>query len=142
MYYAPSAETTEAALTWLRTAMPAYKVEAIDHGKVAFFDCGGNMGSTFCPECKTEMDASDWSDWMTKDYSETGGFHFSERRMLCCGSSLTLDKIIFENPCMFGRFGIAVTDTMKTYSEDDMNRFAVELADHLGCPVRYLEAHY
>jgi hypothetical protein len=142
MHHVPSTEAVEAAVTWLRVAMPAYKVEAIDHGKITFFDCGGNMGATFCPECKTEVKASEWSDWMTKDYSEKEGFCFSKRQMSCCGASLTLDKIAFENLCMFVRFGIAVTDTMKTYSEDDMNRFAAELADQLGCPIRYLEAHY
>jgi hypothetical protein len=142
MHHVPSADATLAAVTWLRIAMPAYKVEAVDHGKIAFFDCGGNMGATLCPECRTEMGAQEWSDWMTKDYSETDGFRFSTRRMSCCGVSLTLDRIVFENLCMFGRFGIAVTDTMKTYSEDDMNRFATELADRLGCSIRYLEAHY
>jgi AraC-like DNA-binding protein len=57
--------------------MPAYKGEAIDHGKIAFFDCGGNMGATYCPHCRTEMNAPVWSDWMTDDYGEAKGFTFS-----------------------------------------------------------------
>jgi hypothetical protein len=140
--YVPAKPLIEQSLDWLRTAMPAYKVEAIDHVKIAFFDCGGNMGATFCPHYKTELSASGWSDWMTEDYDEANGFQFSKRNMQCCGVSVSLDAIVFENPCMFGRFGIAVTDTMKTYSETEIDNFADELAKRLQCPIRYLEAHY
>jgi hypothetical protein len=140
--HVPAMALIQLSVDWLRTAMPAYKVEAIDHGKIAFFDCSGNMGATFCPHCKTELSASDWSGWMTEDYDETKGFQFSKRNMQCCDVSVSLDAIVFENPCMFGRFGIAVTDTMKTYSATEIDNFAAELAKRLGTPVRYLEAHY
>jgi hypothetical protein len=117
--HVPSKEKVESAVLWLRGAMPAYKVEAIDHGKIAFFDCGGNMGSIFCPCGNAELSTEEWSDWMTEDFDEAKGFQFSARAMLCCGTEMTLEQIIFENVCMFGRFGIAVTDTMQTYSVNE-----------------------
>jgi hypothetical protein len=142
MDHVPAPDKAVAAVTWLRAAMPAYKIEAIDHGKVAFFDCRGNMGATYCPECSTEQSAETWSEWMSEDYDDEKGFRFSTRAMPCCGVPMTLDRITFENACMFGRFGIAVTDTMKTYPDTEMDAFAAEMAVRLGCPVRYLEAHY
>lgn len=128
MNHVPKPENVALAVTWLQVAMPAYKVEAIDYGKIAFFDCGGNMGATYCPECGTEQSAKAWSQWMTEDYDAAMGFRFSTRAMPCCGRPMTLDRIKFENPCMFGRFGIAVTDTMKTYTDTEMDGFANELA--------------
>jgi thiol-disulfide isomerase/thioredoxin len=142
MNHVPKAADVENAVHWLREAMPAYKVEAIDHGKVAFFDCGGNMGATFCPHCKTELSAPDWSAWMTEDYDDADGFTFSTRNMLCCKTPVRLDEIIFENTCMFGRFAIQITDTMKTYSEEEIVGFEERLVTHLGCALRHLEAHY
>jgi hypothetical protein len=140
--HVPPPKSVAAARDWLREAMPAYKVEDIDHGKITFFDCGGNMGSTYCPGCNAELSAPDWSDWMTQDYDEEKGFHFSTRVMHCCKMPARLDGIVFENPCMFGRFAIQVTDTMKTYSETEITDVKNRLADTLGCPMRYLEAHY
>jgi hypothetical protein len=142
MAHVPQAAAVERAVQWLREAVPAYKVEALDHGKITFFDCGGNMGATYCPHCKTELSGSDWSVWMTKDYSETTGFIFSTRIMPCCQSPARLDEIVFENICMFGRFAIQVTDTMKTYSEYEITNVEKSIAFYLGCPLRHLEAHY
>jgi thiol-disulfide isomerase/thioredoxin len=142
MNHVPEATAIENAVHWLREAMPAYKVEAIDHGKIAFFDCGGNMGATYCPHCRTEMSAPVLSDWMTDDYDAAKGFTFSIRAMPCCGSQARLDDIAFENTCMFGRFAIQVTDTLKTYSEKEILGFEERLVNHLGCPLRHLEAHY
>ena len=142
MRFVPTQDRIENAIAWLRLAMPAYKVEAIDHGKIAFFDSGGNMGATYCPQCHTEQSAGDWSEWMTEDYDDEAGFEFSPRVMPCCGQLATLDRIIFENSCFFGRFGIAVTDTMQTYPESEIEAFATQLGTHLGCAIRFLESHY
>jgi hypothetical protein len=60
----------------------------------------------------------------------------------CCGTETTLNKIKDDYPCMFGRFAIQVTDTMKTYSDVEMDQFRSEIATRLGCPIRYLEARY
>jgi hypothetical protein len=142
MLFVPKAKAVADCIVWLRSAMPAYKVEAIQHHKIAFFDCGSNMGSTHCPHCKSEVDAEEWANWMTHDYDEKYGIQYSSRKMKCCGVESTLDKIEFENPCMFGRFAVQVTDTMKTYSEVEMARFQRLIASKLGCQIRYLEAHY
>jgi hypothetical protein len=115
--HVPKATDVENAVHWLRETMPAYKIKVVNHGKITFFDCGGNMGATYCPDCKTEINGPEWSDWMTEDYDEAKGFTFSTRTLTCCGARLQLDKIVFENLCVFARFVIQVTDTMKTYSE-------------------------
>jgi hypothetical protein len=61
--------------------------------------------------------------------------------MSCCKRQVQLDEITFENTCMFGRFAIQITDTMKTYSEEEIVGFEERLVTHLGCPLRHLEAH-
>ena len=142
MRFVPTQDRIENAIAWLRLAMPAHKVEAIDHGNIAFFDCGGNMGTTYCPHCQIELSTGDWSEWMTEDYDDASGFQFSTRVMPCCDQTASLDQIIFETPCFFGQFGIVVTDTMQTYSESEIEAFAVQLGTHLGCAIRFLESHY
>lgn len=140
--FVPESSAVSGCVEWLRHAMPAYKVEAVDHQKIVLFDCGGNMGSTYCPNCDSEVEAEEWANWMTHDYDEKNGFLFSSRKLKCCGVETTLDEIKFENLSMFGRFAIQVTDTFKTYSDVEMLQFQTEIALRLGCPMRYLEAHY
>jgi hypothetical protein len=142
MLFVPQPDAVASCVEWLRHAMPAYKVAAVDHQKIEFFDCGGNMGSTYCPNCNSEIEAEEWGEWMTHDYDEQRGFEFSTRKLKCCGAEITLDKIKDEYPCMFGRFAIQVTDTLKTYSDVEMERFRGDIAVRLGCPIRYLQAHY
>jgi hypothetical protein len=38
MSHVPANALIQQSVDWLGTAMPAYKVEAIDHGKIAFFE--------------------------------------------------------------------------------------------------------
>jgi hypothetical protein len=98
MQFVPAAVLVADCVAWLRNAMPARKTEAIDHHKIVFFDNGGNTGESYCPYCNSEVAAVDWAERMNRDDDEKYGFRFSIRKLKCCGTETTLDKIDFECP--------------------------------------------
>jgi hypothetical protein len=138
----PPAAAVDTALTWLRAAVDAYKIEAEAPGHIMFFDCGGGLDKIFCPCCKTEVDAELWKDWMDAAWTEDSGFTLTSRVLPCCGSSTSLEALGSEPLCAFGSFALVITDTMTTLSDEEWASLSKELESRLQCSLVRVDAHY
>jgi hypothetical protein len=140
--HVPPAAAVEQALQWLRSKVQAYKIEVEAPGHVTFFDCGGGLDKIFCTDCKAEVDAEVWKDWMDSAWKGTIGFELTTRVLDCCGKPASLDALGADPLCAFGSFALVVTDTRTTWSENDRDVALRKLESLLGCPLHRVDAHY
>jgi hypothetical protein len=140
--HVPAATETEDALSWLRSKVAAYKIEALKPGHITFIDCGGGLDVVACPSCKTDVGGEFWKDWMDGSWTEAGGFDLTGRQLPCCGKTARLEALYFDPKCAFGSFEIAITDTMTTMSEAELDTLKRDLEIKLGCPLHRIDAHY
>jgi hypothetical protein len=140
-YFVPAVSDLAVALTWLRSEVDAYKIEAVTPGHVIFFDCGGGLDDVLCPKCRTDIGPL-WKEWMDESYTEDGGFALDSRTLKCCGANFRLDQLIFNAPCAFGSFGIDIADTTTTLSNGEVAALIQGLEQRLSCPFRWMHASY
>jgi hypothetical protein len=140
--HVPAAAEIEDALSWLGSKVPAYKINAEAPGHITFIDCGGGLDIVACPKCRTDVGGAFWKDWMDASWTEAGGFTLTERQLPCCGKIARLDALYFDPRCAFGSFEIAITDTMTTLSDEELDALMRQIEMRLGCPLQRVDAHY
>jgi hypothetical protein len=140
--HVPPAAAVEQALQWLQTAVDAYKIEVEAPGHVTFFDCGCGLDKIFCPDCKAEVGAATWKDWMDSAWKGATDFDLTTRALDCCGKPASLDALGSDPLCAFGSFALVATDTRTTWSDGDREAVLRRLETLLGFPLHLVEAHY
>jgi hypothetical protein len=139
--FVPGPEAIAAALALARATVDARQIEACVPPFIVFFDCGGNLPDVACPSCKADASAG-WDNWMDASCAVDTGFAFTERVMPCCGATVSLETLLLDPPCAFGRFAIEIVDTMTTLSPDRWTRLRRKLETILGCPLTQIDADY
>jgi hypothetical protein len=142
VHHVPAAAAIETALSWLKSHVAAYKIEAGTPGHITFIDCGGGLDVVACPACRTDVEASLWKDWMDASWADGSGFSLTERQLPCCGTTARLDALYFDPKCAFGSFEIAITDTMKTLSDAELEIVMAEVETRLDYKLHRVDAHY
>jgi hypothetical protein len=141
-HHVPAAAQIESALSWLRSNVNAYKIEAEAPGNITFIDCGGGLDVVACPACRTEVESGFWKDWMDASWTQSGGFTLTDRQLPCCGKTARLDALYFDPKCAFGSFEIAITDTLTTLTGEELSALMRQLETRLMCPLHRIDAHY
>jgi hypothetical protein len=79
---------------------------------------------------------------MDASWTESSGFTLTERQLPCCGKTACLDALYFDPKCAFSSFEIAITDTMTTLPDGELDALMRQLEIRLGCPLQRIDAHY
>jgi hypothetical protein len=140
--HVPTSNNVSTTLTWLQSNVDAYQIEAVQLGHITFFDCGGGLDLVACPHCRRDIGGPLWKDWMDESCTLETGFTLTERLLPCCRTSVRLDQLYFDPLCAFGSFAIEITDTMKTWLDDEFAALQVELAKRLSCALQRIDAQY
>lgn len=136
--HVPSGEIQARAKAWFDKHAPdrdEITVQVFDH--VEFIGCGANLSSVTCPRCQRELDMEWWTQRMD-EYEEGRGFVFRPFVAPCCGAALTLQDLVYDWPCGFGRFVMDVMNPnigLLTEAQVD------ELARIFECPIRVVYQH-
>ena len=106
------------------------------HDVVTVVDCGENFERIGCPLCAASIDVRWWGD-LLEERADTG-FDDLLMALPCCGAQASLNDLIYEWPCGFAKFEIAVWNPEQLWFSEEKLR---SIADVLGRPVRQIRAH-
>ncbi|MEO0831090.1 MAG: hypothetical protein AAFY03_11625 [Pseudomonadota bacterium] len=81
-----------------------------DYGKLQFIDAGQNAASIHCPSCNAPIETTLWHDWMQTDWHGADGFHLHKHTTPCCGTSVSLNELVYRAPQGFARWMISARD--------------------------------
>ncbi len=140
--FVPPSAATAATITWLKTMVDAYLIEATEPDHITFFDCGAGLETVSCPTCGVDIGDLLWKDWMDASYAEATGFTMSQKTLACCETTVALNQLIFDAPCAFGRFAIEITDTLTSLTDDEVAQLMNEAGSKLGSALMRIDAHY
>lgn len=131
--FVPDPQTHEAALRLYRAIAPeADEIEIKLSDKIQFFDCGANLERISCPHCGDAIAIDWWQDRMGDDHDGIG-FRLSDFPAPCCGAPVRLDRLRYECPQAFARFGIDAMNPNIGELPDGQRR---EFERILGTPMR------
>lgn len=106
LHFIPSIDDRQSAVELFRKVAPdADEITAQVSDHVRFFDCGANLEIINCPECGREISIDWWQERMDED-SDGIGFELLSYPAPCCGKGISLDKLKYDWPQGFARFGI------------------------------------
>jgi hypothetical protein len=105
------------------------------HDTLTVVDCGQNLERIGCPHCGGSIDTEWWAD-LLESRSEDG-FNTLAVEVPCCGTQASLDALVYDWPCGFARFEIALWNPQRDWFSDEE---IAALTDALGHPVRQIRA--
>lgn len=104
----PSEPAIAAAVALAQKLFPeADSVTPQTHQGVVLFDAGENFESVFCGNCGKKQSMDWWHEALVHDEG-AAGFTLAPIKMLCCGTTQTLNQLKYEWTQAFGRFGLEV----------------------------------
>ncbi|MFH9662381.1 hypothetical protein ACH4NF_04600 [Streptomyces sp. NPDC017248] len=105
------------------------------HDEMTFVDCGGNLEQVACPRCDSVLDRT----WLRDRVSDVAGAGTLAVVLPCCGTGLSLNDLVYRDPCGFARFDISVWNPGRSWLTDsELNT----VGEALGHPVRQVMARY
>ena len=132
----PSQDAADRAIRALSALTPEDDgAKATWHDQITFVDCGSHFERVACPQCDCALDRA-WLRDRVSDVSETGALIFI---VPCCGTELSLNDLVYREPCGFARFDISVWNPDRSWLSDSE---LYTVSEALGCPVRQIMAHY
>ena len=133
--YVPEVRAQASAADTLREFAPKADEVWTDSAEgVVFRDCGGNFESVRCPQCSAEITTEVWHGWMDADFSEPDGLRLDPLVLDCCGSSTTLNGLVYDWPQGFSRYMLSVRNGGLEHPQAVMP----ELEQILGCKLRMI----
>ena len=134
--FVPSPASQLAAAALLREWLPDAQevtVRVTDH--VEFVDQGEDFERVSCGQCGIGFD--DWSAAMTR--AAERDFQDLSLVMPCCGTSMSLNDLVYELPAGFARFVLEATNPeVEDLSAEQLDAVSAVL----GSPIRRIWAHY
>jgi hypothetical protein len=132
----PSQDGADRAVRALNALTPEDDgTKATWHDATVFVDCGSLFYEVACPRCDSVLDRT-WLRDRLSELSETGSFTVI---VPCCGAELTLNDLVYREPCGFARFDISVWNPGRSWLSDSE---LSTVGEALGHPVRQIRAHY
>ena len=106
------------------------------HDQLTVVDCGVNLERISCPLCAASIDTEWWADLLEAHGQE--GFSTLTIDAPCCGDTTSLDALLYDWPCGFARFEVALWNPERIwFSEQELTT----LGEALGHPVMQVRAH-
>jgi hypothetical protein len=138
----PSREAAAEAEKYVRHAFPnpdqvGQTIEVSFYGRITAVDAGENLGRITCPRCGQDIALEWYQDLLEQAEAE---FDSLDVTVPCCDALLGLDTLLFDWPCGFARFEIAVANPARaefTFTPTELDA----LAAILGHPVRQILTH-
>jgi hypothetical protein len=138
----PSHEAAAQAEEYVRHAFPdpdgmAQSIQVSFYDRITAVDAAENLLRITCPGCGARI-ALDWYHDLLEEAE--GEFDTLAVTVPCCDALLGLDTLLFEWPCGFARFEIAVANPSRpegAFSAAELDAIAAIL----GHPVRQILAH-
>ncbi|WP_234021048.1 Tox-REase-5 domain-containing protein [Streptomyces sp. Tu 6176] len=132
----PSQEAAKRAVKTLELLAPGHDgVKATWHDKIMFIDCGSRFDQVSCPRCSSVLDRTWLGDQISKS-RETGLLDVISP---CCGVELSLNDLIYRDPCGLARFDISVWNPGRSWLT---NGELKAVGKALGHPQKQVMAHY
>jgi uncharacterized protein YbaR (Trm112 family) len=136
-----AADRTAALAAELAPSQPGLASETKQtwHEGVAFVDCGQNLETIACPQCREPLELDWWQDRMSAGYDDAaGGFVNLAVDLPCCGRRSSLAGLEYDWPCAFASFEIEIWNPERVwFTAAELDR----LGAALGHPVRQVRAH-
>ncbi|MEU8812942.1 hypothetical protein [Actinoplanes sp. NPDC048796] len=138
----PEGEAAERAEDYVRSVFldpdgSGQEITTEFYDRITAVDAGENLSRITCPRCGADIPLEWWAE-----LSEESEHEFDDLAVVvpCCTAELQLDTLIFDWPCGFARFEIAVLNPARDdarFADDEL----AELAILLGHPVRQILIH-
>lgn len=97
-------ETADALRAALSEMAQTRESRIKDYGKLQFIDAGENLNRIGCPVCGSDFTIAQWHAWMDADWHGEDGFHLHDHESPCCGTTMTLNDLIYDWPQGFARW--------------------------------------
>jgi hypothetical protein len=138
----PSPEAANGAEAYVRRVFPdldgvRQDVSVEFYDRITAVDAGENLERITCPRCGSDIPVDWYSDLLE---ATGGGFDDLNVAVPCCGVPVPLDTLVFDWPCGFARFEIAVANPARAQCQFHPDELA-QLAIILGHPVRQILTH-
>lgn len=105
------------------------------HDEITFVDCGSRFDHVACPQCGSVLDRA----WLRDRASEASDASAVVVIVPCCDTAMSLNDLIYHEPCGFTRFDISVWNPGRSWLSDSE---LTTVSEALGHPVRQIMAPY
>ncbi len=116
-------------IEYLNEKIQAERITFIDHGKISFIDCGGELESITCPICGNNIEFDWWGKAMS--ISAQDGFSDFSVTLPCCGQAASLNCLKYDRPCGFARNEIKLANPSLPFDKIPLEELETILGQRL-----------